>query len=119
MLCATSLHRARQSPTGCQSHSGSHDWKKGACLKATVVLLLVAMSPTYMWATQAEIGVKEIVFACRQPGAGGHWYENFGYYAQNKNKKAYRGKGRLCRLNVANGELTVSWSAPSSGIEKA
>ena len=33
----------------------------------------------------ARVGVEEIVFACRQPGAGSHWYENFGYYAHDLN----------------------------------
>jgi Tol biopolymer transport system component len=74
------------------------------------------MSPAYLLAKQVEIGVKEIIFASRQPGAGGHWYENFGYYAQNKNKKLYRGKGRLCRLNVANDELTVLFDDPDGSI---
>lgn len=94
MLHIAELHRARQSPTGCQSHSDSRDWKRSACLKATAVLLLVTMSPAYMWATQVEIGVKEIVFACRQPGAGGHWYENFGYYAQERKRKGLQGQGQ-------------------------
>ncbi len=49
----------------------------------------------------------ELIFACRQPGAGGHWYENFGYYAQDENLKAYRARGRLCRLNLLTGKVTV------------
>jgi len=53
----------------------------GASLKATVVLLLIAISPACKPALSAEIGVEEIVFVSRQPGVGGHWYENFGYYA--------------------------------------
>jgi len=35
----------------------------GASLKATVVLLLIAISPACKWAVSAEIGVEEIVFA--------------------------------------------------------
>jgi len=116
MLRIAELHRTRQSPAGCQSHSDSRDWKNSACLKAMVILFLVTMSPAYMWATQVEIGVKEIIFASRQPGAGGHWYENFGYYAHDENKKVYRGKGRLCRLNVANRQLTVLLDDPDGSI---
>ncbi|NIP27985.1 MAG: hypothetical protein GWN67_07205 [Phycisphaerae bacterium] len=71
------------------------------------VLLLVLMLQNCMGAAPTQIGVEEIIFASRQPGAGGHWYENFGYYAQDENKKAYRGRGRLCRLNITNGQLTV------------
>ena len=88
----------------------------GASLKATVVLLLIAMSPACKPAVSAEIGVKEIIFVSRQPGAGGHWYENFGYYALDESEKAYRAKGRLCRLNVGSGELTVLLDDPEGSI---
>jgi hypothetical protein len=50
---------------------------------------------------------EEIVFAVRQPGVGSHWYENFGYYAQDEHAKVYRAMGRLCRLNLRTGKLTV------------
>ncbi len=50
---------------------------------------------------------EEIVFAVRQPGVGSHWYENFGYYAQDENAKVYRAMGRLCRLNLSTGKITV------------
>ena len=43
---------------------------------------------------------EEIIFAVRQPGVGSHWYENFGYYAQDEHAKLYRAMGRLCRLNL-------------------
>jgi hydrazine synthase alpha subunit-like protein len=49
----------------------------------------------------------EIIFAVRQPGAGGHWYENFGYYAFKPEDKIYGSEGRLCRLNLATGKLTI------------
>ena len=88
----------------------------GASLKATVVLLLIAISPACKWAASAEIGVEEIVFASRQPGVGGHWYENFGYYALDESEKAYRAKGRLCRLNVGSGALTVLLDDPDGSI---
>jgi hypothetical protein len=80
------------------------------------VLLLVVMLQNCMAAAPTQIGVEEIIFASRQPGAGGHWYENFGYYAQNENKKLYRGRGRLCRLNVSNGQLTVLLDDPDGSI---
>ncbi len=80
------------------------------------VLLLVVMLQNCMGAAPTQIGVEEIIFASRQPGAGGHWYENFGYYAHDENKKVYRGKGRLCRLNVANGQLTVLLDDPDGSI---
>ena len=80
------------------------------------VLLLVVMLQNCMGAAPTQIGVEEIIFASRQPGAGGHWYENFGYYAQDQNKKAYRGRGRLYRLNITGGELTVLLDDPDGSI---
>ena len=51
--------------------------------------------------------VEEVIFAVRQGGAGGHWYENFGYYVQDTNHKVYRAMGRLCRLNIRDGRLGI------------
>ena len=50
--------------------------------------------------------VEEIVFAVRQPGVD-HWYGNFGYYATSEDHKVYWAKGRLCKLNLQTGLLTV------------
>ena len=88
----------------------------GASLKATVVLLIIAILPACKPALSAEIGVEEIIFVSRQPGAGGHWYENFGYYALDESEKLYRAKGRLCRLNLGSGALTVLLDAPEGSI---
>jgi hypothetical protein len=52
-------------------------------------------------------GVDEIIFACRQLNYDPHWYANFGYYADDANRKAYRAMGRLCKLNLATGEVTA------------
>lgn len=52
-------------------------------------------------------GVEEIVFAMRQPGKDGHWYANFGYYADSEDRKTYGDGGKLCRMNVTTGKLTV------------
>jgi hypothetical protein len=56
-------------------------------------------------------GVEEIVFAVRAPGMD-HWYVNFGYYADGPNHKGYREGGRLCRLNLRTGKLTVLLDDP-------
>jgi hypothetical protein len=58
----------------------------------------------------------EIVFAVRQPGVGSHWYENFGYYAQDEHAKAYRALGQLCRLNVNTGQLTILLDDPQGSV---
>ncbi len=52
-------------------------------------------------------GIEKVVFAVRQPGAGGHWYENFGYYAMDEGWKAYGKAGRLCVLNLRTGDVDV------------
>ena len=67
-------------------------------------------------AIAAVPGVDEIIFAARQPGAGGHWYENFGYYAFDQRDKAYRAMGRLCRLNLGTGEVTVLLDDPQGSV---
>ena len=52
-------------------------------------------------------GLDEIIFACRQLNYDGHWYANFGYYADSAERKAYRAMGRLCKLNLRTGQVTV------------
>ncbi len=71
------------------------------------VALGFLMGPLLSSSPSGVADVEEIIFAARQPGAGSHWYENFGYYAQDEQAKAYRAMGRLCRLNLRTGELTV------------
>ena len=64
----------------------------------------------------AELGVREIVFAAREDGVDGHWYANFGYYAQDENKKLYRAEGRLCKLDATTGELTLLVDDPQGSV---
>jgi len=94
--------------------------KASTSLKAAIFLILIAIWPGYELATAAPIddigGVEEIIFASRQPGVGGHWYENFGYYAQDENKMLYGAMGRLCRLKVDSGEITVLLDDPEGSI---
>ncbi len=61
-------------------------------------------------------GHEEIVFACRQEGQDGHWYANFGYYAGDDQRKAYRALGRLCKLNVRTGKLTMLVDDPGGTV---
>jgi len=70
-------------------------------------MLVVGSNAVGQSPTLQELGVEEIIFACRQPGGGGHWYENFGYYAHDENEKLYRARGRLCRLNVTTGQVAT------------
>ena len=61
-------------------------------------------------------GVGEIVFACRQLNYDPHWYANFGYYADSAERKAYRAMGRLCKLNLTTGEVTVLLDDPEGTV---
>jgi hypothetical protein len=61
-------------------------------------------------------GVDEIIFACRQLNYDGHWYANFGYYADSADRKAYRAMGRLCKLNIRTGEVTVLLDEPEGTV---
>ena len=72
--------------------------------------------------------VKEIVFAVRVPGRD-HWYVNFGNYASDQeqverlaHKKAddvlwgYGEGGRLCRMELRTGKVTVLLDDPRGGV---
>ena len=63
-----------------------------------------------------ELGVEEIVFAARECGADGHWYANFGYYSFDRKRKCYRAQGRLCKLNVKTGKVTMLVDDPTGSV---
>jgi hypothetical protein len=57
----------------------------------------------------------EVVFAVRQP-KGPHWYENFGHQIADTNKTCYGAGGRLCKLDLETGHLTVLIEDPQGGV---
>jgi hypothetical protein len=62
-------------------------------------------------------GVDEIVFAARKVNpTDGHWYANFGYYAHDPSRKAYRDGTKLYRLNLRTRELTTILADRAGGI---
>ncbi|MEK7677330.1 MAG: hypothetical protein AAB676_15990 [Verrucomicrobiota bacterium] len=75
-------------------------------LGLAVLLLLVA-------ALGAE--ADEVVFAVRQP-KGPHWYENFGHAVTDVNRIAYGAGGRLCRLDLQTGVVTVLVNDPAGAV---
>ncbi|UCF15795.1 MAG: PD40 domain-containing protein [Phycisphaerales bacterium] len=85
-------------------------------LRPMVVLLLVLVLSLPAQSAPLDTGVEEIIFSSRQGGAGGHWYENFGYYSQDPSKKLYGARGRLCRLNIRTGALTAILDDPDGSI---
>ena len=73
-------------------------------------------------------GCDEIVFAQRVSG-NDHWYGNFGHYCETESpytdraiikegdmRYAFGNGGRLCRLNLRTGKLTVLLDDPNGGI---
>lgn len=82
----------------------------------TVFSLAVGILLSGTALAKPAVPVEEIIFAARQPGVGSHWYENFGYYAQDENLKAYRAKGQLCRLNLKTGDLRVLLDDPDGSV---
>ncbi len=63
-----------------------------------------------------DLNIEEIVFALRQPGKDGHWYANFGYYAQDERRLTYGPGGKLCRLNLKTGKRAVLLNDPKGGV---
>lgn len=61
-------------------------------------------------------GIEEIVFAARPLGEDPHWYANFGDTLEASNWKAYLPGGRLCRLNLKTGKVTVLLEDRDGGI---
>ncbi|MCY2953942.1 MAG: hypothetical protein NTU53_18525 [Planctomycetota bacterium] len=60
--------------------------------------------------------VHQIVFAVRQAGKDRHYYANFGYFAFDTQRKAYGEGGRLCRLNLQTGQMTVLVDDPQGAV---
>lgn len=53
-------------------------------------------------------GVSDIVFCARRPNdSDGHWYANFGYYAHDPQRKAWREGTKLYRWNLATRQARV------------
>ncbi|WP_165229060.1 PD40 domain-containing protein [Aquisphaera insulae] len=62
-------------------------------------------------------GVTEVVFAARRMNENdGHWYANIGYYAHDPMRKAWREGAKLCKWNLATGELTSLIDDPKGGV---
>jgi hypothetical protein len=74
-------------------------------LAATVGGPVLAAGPA-TFPRDAPGGTAEIVFAVRSI-LYEHWYANFGYFSPDAEQKCYGRGGRLCKLSLASGEMTV------------
>ncbi|MHB1035964.1 MAG: HzsA-related protein [Pirellulales bacterium] len=59
--------------------------------------------------------VEDVVFATREV-LGEHWYANIGYYSTDRQSPLYRKGGRLCKLNLRTGKLTVLIDDPEGSV---
>ena len=79
--------------------------------------------------TAAQLPVEDVVFAVRPLGTDGHWYANFGYYADSKlndtyfpptedngARVAYTKGASLRRLNLGTGKVTILLDDPLGGV---
>ena len=58
-----------------------------------------------------------VIFCARKPNpTDGHWYANFGYYAHDPNRKAWREGTKLCRLNLATGKVVTLLEDVRGGV---
>jgi len=61
--------------------------------------------------------VRQIVFAERPYGLDGHWYANFGYYADNENRlPGPTPGGKLCILDLETGNVQVLLDDPEGSV---
>ena len=63
-----------------------------------------------------EQGIRQIVFAVRQPGRDGHWYANFGYFAEDQRHPVYGNGGKLLRLDLATRGVTPLLEDPAGAV---
>jgi hypothetical protein len=64
----------------------------------------------------SQYPLEEIIFTARRDGAGGHWYENFGYYVQDVSYKLYRDGGMLCSVDLKTRRLRVLLDDPAGTV---
>jgi len=67
-------------------------------------------------ALSAKVRAKEIIFTVREKGRDGHWYANIGWLVTSPETKLYGDGGKLCRLNLRTGKVTVIIEDPKGGI---
>ena len=61
--------------------------------------------------------VDQIVFAVRADGIDGHWYANFGYYADDENRlPAPNNGGKLCIFDVKTREIKTLLDDPAGAV---
>jgi hypothetical protein len=91
------------------------------CLFACATIASAQQAPVPATNTLVEHGVEQIVFANRKTYKDGHWYANIGYWCDDETRLMFPGEGgpddgRLCKLDVRTGEVTVLLDAKGGTI---
>ena len=60
--------------------------------------------------------LSELVYAVRGTAGDPHWYANFGYYADGPERINYAALGRLSKLNLRTGEVTLLLDDPEGAV---
>ena len=60
--------------------------------------------------------VDKIVYATRSLAGDGHWYANFGYYADGPQRTSYGAAGALCLLDPRTGQVTTLVGDPEGAV---
>lgn len=102
-----------RNPEIANSLRGMH---KNVAPKSARKALVATMSHAQAKTGLARYGVKEIVFATRGDSHDGHWYANLGYWSYDENNMLYGKGGRLCKLNVETGNMTVLIDDPEGTV---
>ncbi|MDR3109935.1 MAG: hypothetical protein LBU65_09670 [Planctomycetaceae bacterium] len=75
-------------------------------------------APDLLKAMRAGVmaGVDKVVFTVRRDGVDGHWYANFGYYADDTDRLPHRTGGKLCVLDLNTKEITTLIDEPDGSV---
>ncbi len=98
-------------------------WRERQLLLGKPLVFLLTLLALCLAATQAipaepnlPSTLGELIFAVRTPGKDPHYYANFGYFAFTPERKAYGDGGKLCRLNLRTGLVTILLDDPRGAV---
>ncbi len=92
----------------------SHVLLPAAILAATFGGTVLAAGPVSV-SHGVPDGMEEIVFAVRSVFSE-HWYANFGYFSTDADRKCYGKGGRLCKLSLTSGKMTMLLDDPQGAV---
>ena len=92
----------------------SHVLLPAAILAATFGGTVLAAGPVSV-SHGVPDGMEEIVFAVRSVFSE-HWYANIGYFSTDADRKCYGKCGKLCKLSLTSGKMTMLIDDPQGAV---